>query len=122
LKLMETAFKRALAAGIPLVFGSGSTSPSIPHGKQGNQFAYFVKWGMSPAAALQTPYLPAAQMLNYGWERDIATLEKGKFADVIAVSGNPLVDPTEMERVKFVMKGGIIAKDDLTPAAVARTQ
>jgi imidazolonepropionase-like amidohydrolase len=122
LKLMETAFRRALAAGIPLVFGSGSTSPTIPHGKQGNQFAYFVKWGMSPAAALQTAYLPAAQMLNYGWERDIATLEKGKFADVIAVSGNPLVDPTEMERVKFVMKGGIIAKDDLTPAAVARTQ
>jgi imidazolonepropionase-like amidohydrolase len=121
IKLMEQAFKRALAAGIPLVFGSGATSPAIPHGKQGNQFAYYAKWGMSPAAALQTAYLPAARMLNYDWERDLATLEKGKFADVIAVTGNPLTDPTEMERVKFVMKGGMTVKDEITPA-VARTQ
>ena len=121
IKLMEQAFKRALAAGIPLVFGSGATSPSIPHGKQGNQFKYFVKWGMAPAAALQTAYLPAARMLNYGWENEIATLEKGKFADVIAVSGDPLADPTEMERVKFVMKGGMVVKDETSPAA-ARTQ
>jgi imidazolonepropionase-like amidohydrolase len=122
LKLMEQAFRRAIAAKIPIVFGSGSTSPSIPHGKQGNQFMYYSKWGLGPVAALQTAYLPAARMLNYDWERDIATLEKGKFADVIAVSGNPLADPTEMERVKFVMKGGMTVKDDLTPAAVARTQ
>ncbi len=113
LKLMEQAFRRALAAGVTMAFGSGSTSPSIPHGKQGNQFAYFVKWGMSPAQALQMAYLPAARMLNYGWENEIGSLEKGKFADLIAVSGNPLVDPNEMERVKFVMKGGLIAKNDL---------
>jgi imidazolonepropionase-like amidohydrolase len=113
LKLMEQAFRRALAAGVTMAFGSGSTSPSIPHGKQGNQFAYFVKWGMSPAQALQMAYLPAARMLNYGWENEIGSLEKGKFADLIAVSGNPLVDPGEMERVKFVMKGGLIAKNDL---------
>jgi imidazolonepropionase-like amidohydrolase len=122
MKLMEQAFKRALAAGVPLVFGSGATSPAIPHGKQANQFAYYVKWGMSPAAALQTAYLPAARMLNYGWENEIATLEKGKYADVIAVSGNPLTDPTEMERVKFVMKGGMTVRDDITPAGTARTQ
>jgi imidazolonepropionase-like amidohydrolase len=123
LKLMEQAFKRALAAGVPLVFGSGSTAPTIPHGKQGNQFKYFVKWGMSPVAALQTAYLPAARMLNYHWENEIATLESGKYADVIAVSGDPLKDPTEMERVKFVMKGGMVVKDELTPAdLVLRTQ
>ena len=69
LKLMEQAFRRALAAGVTMAFGSGSTSPSIPHGKQGNQFAYFVKWGMSPAQALQMAYLPAARMLNYGWDK-----------------------------------------------------
>jgi imidazolonepropionase-like amidohydrolase len=113
LKLMEQAFRRALAAGVPMAFGSGSTSLSIPHGKQGNQFAYFVKWGMSPAKALQMAYLPAARMLNYGWENEIGSLEKGKFADLIAVTGNPMTDPGEMERVKFVMKGGLVAKNEL---------
>ena len=113
LKLMEQAFRRALAAGVTMAFGSGSTSPSIPHGKQGNQFAYFVKWGMSPAQALQMAYLPAARMLNYGWEDEIGSLDKGKFADLIAVTGNPLTDPNEMERVKFVMKGGLVAKNEL---------
>ena len=100
-----------------MAFGSGATSPAIPHGKQANQFAYFVKWGMTPAQALQTAYLPAARMLNYEWENEIGSLDKGKFADVIAVSGNPLVDPSEMERVKFVMKGGLIVKNDLGGAA-----
>jgi imidazolonepropionase-like amidohydrolase len=113
LKLMEQAFRRALAAGVVMAFGSGATSPAIPHGKQGNQFAYFVKWGMSPVQALQMAYLPAARMLNYGWENEIGSLEKGKFADLIAVSGNPLADPGEMERVKFVMKGGLIARNEL---------
>jgi imidazolonepropionase-like amidohydrolase len=113
LKLMEQAFRRALSAGVTMAFGSGSTSPSIPHGKQGNQFAYFVRWGMSPTQALQMAYLPAARMLNYGWENEIGSLEKGKFADLIAVSGNPLMDVNEMERVKFVMKGGLVAKNEL---------
>jgi imidazolonepropionase-like amidohydrolase len=120
LKLMEQAFRRALAAGVTMAFGSGATSPAIPHGRQGNQFGYFVKWGMSPAQALQMAYLPAARMLNYNWENDVATLEKGKFADIIAVSGNPLMDVGEMERVKFVMKGGLIARNDL--GVVASTQ
>jgi imidazolonepropionase-like amidohydrolase len=117
LKLMEQAFRRALAAGVTMAFGSGATSAAIPHGKQGNQFGYFVKWGMSPAQSLQMAYLPAARMLNYGWDNEIGSLDKGKFADLIAVSGNPLVDPSEMERVKFVMKGGLIAKNELGGAA-----
>ena len=113
IKLMEQAFKKALAAGVTIVFGSGATSPTIPHGRQADQFAWFVKWGMSPAQALQTAYLPAARMLNYGWERDIGSLEKGKYADLIAVAGNPLENVAEMERVQFVMKGGLVVKNDL---------
>jgi imidazolonepropionase-like amidohydrolase len=115
LKLLEQAFKRALAAGVPIVFGSGATSARIPHGKQADQFKYLTKWGMTPAQALQTAYLPAARMLNYDWENHIGTVEKGKFADLIAVSGNPLADVNEMERVKFVMKAGVISRNDLGP-------
>ncbi len=111
--LMEQAFRKAHGAGIPIVFGSGATSTRIPHGKQADQFPIYVKWGMTPAQALQSAYLPAARMLNYGWENDIGSIEKGKFADIIAVSGNPLQDITEMERVRFVMKGGVIARSDL---------
>jgi len=113
LKLAEQAFRRAIAAGVPIVFGSGATSAEIPHGKQANQFAYYAKWGLTPAQALQTAYLNAAHMLNYGIEKDIGTVEKGKFADIIAVSGNPLADVTEMERVRFVMKGGMVIRNEV---------
>src|SRR5215813_9099091 len=113
IKLMEQAFRKALAAGVTMVFGSGATSPTIPHGRQADQFAYFVKWGMTPAQALQTAYLPAARMLNYGWERDIGSIEKGKFADIIAVAGNPLDNVAEMEKVRFVMKGGLVVRNEL---------
>jgi imidazolonepropionase-like amidohydrolase len=111
LRLLEQAFKKAVAAGIPIVFGSGATSMEIPHGKQANQFGYFVKWGLTPAQALQTAYLPAARMLNYDWEKHIGSIEKGKFADIIAVAGNPLNDVSEMERVRFVMKGGALIRN-----------
>jgi imidazolonepropionase-like amidohydrolase len=112
LRMAEQAFKKARAAGVPIVFGSGATSATIPHGIGADQFAYFVKWGMTPAQALQTAYLPAATMLNYHWEQQVGTLEKGKFADIIAVAGNPLMDVTEMQRVRFVMKGGLVVRND----------
>jgi imidazolonepropionase-like amidohydrolase len=110
--MAEQAFKKARAAGVPIVFGSGATSATIPHGIGADQFAYFVKWGMTPVQALQTAYLPAATMLNYHWEQQIGTIEKGKFADIIAVAGNPLVDVTEMQRVRFVMKGGLVVRNE----------
>jgi imidazolonepropionase-like amidohydrolase len=112
MKLAEQAVRRAVAAGVPIVFGSGATSAAIPHGKQANQFAYYAKWGLTPTQALQTAYLNAAHMLNYGIEKDIGSIEKGKFADIIAVSGNPLADVSEMERVRFVMKGGTVIRND----------
>ncbi len=112
MKLAEQAVRRAVAAGVPIVFGSGATSAAVPHGKQANQFAYYEKWGLTPAQALQTAYLNAAHMLNYGIEKDIGSIEKGKFADIIAVSGNPLADVSEMERVHFVMKGGTVIRNE----------
>jgi imidazolonepropionase-like amidohydrolase len=113
LRMTEASFKKALAAGVPLPFGSGVTSAEIPHGKQGDQFAWLVKWGMTPAQALNTAFTVAANLLNYGWSDRLGTIEKGKYADLIAVSGNPLMDVTEMERVRFVMKGGVVVRNDL---------
>jgi imidazolonepropionase-like amidohydrolase len=114
LKLLEQAVRRAVAAGIPIVFGSGATSVAIPHGKQAGQFSYYAKWGLSPAQSLQTAYLPAARMLNYDWEKHIGTIEKGKFADIIAVPGNPLADLGLMGRVQFVMKGGLVMRNEIS--------
>jgi len=97
------------------VFGSGAVAGdgAFPHGHQADQFAYMVKWGMTPAQALQSTFIGSANVLNFNWANRVGTLEKGKFADVIAVSGNPLTDITEMERIKFVMKGGVVFKNDL---------
>jgi imidazolonepropionase-like amidohydrolase len=65
---------------------------------------------MSPSQAIQTATTVAAEMM--GWQDRIGSIEKGKFADIIAVSGDPLKDITELERVKFVMKGGQVIRDD----------
>jgi imidazolonepropionase-like amidohydrolase len=110
----EKSFRKAHAAGVPLPFGSGVTSAAIPHGKQADQFAYMVKWGMTPAQALNTAMLVAADYLNYGWADRVGSIERGKFADLVAVSGNPLTDISEMERVRFVMKGGMVVRNELS--------
>lgn len=120
LSLAEAAFKRALKAGVPIVFGSGATSAIIPHGVQANQFKYYVDWGMTSAQALQTSFLVAAAMLNYHWEDQIGSLEPGKLADVIAVAGDPLRDVAEMQRVRFVMKGGVVARDEISKSPSAK--
>jgi len=113
MKLAEQAVRRAVAAGVPIVFGSGATSAAVPHGKQANQFAYYHAWGLTATQALQTAYMNAAHMLNYGVEREIGSIDAGKYADIIAVSGNPLADLSEMERVRFVMKGGAVVRNEL---------
>jgi imidazolonepropionase-like amidohydrolase len=113
LAMGEMTFKKLIAAGVPSPFGSGAVPERYPHGKQANQFAYFVKWGMKPAQALQMAFMTAANVLNYGWSDRVGSIEKGKFADIIAVGGDPLKDITEMERVKFVMKGGLVMRNEL---------
>ncbi len=108
-RMMEKSWKKAFAAGVTLPFGSGAGP--FPHGTQGDMFAYVVKWGMTPAQALRMATTTAAQII--GWQDQVGTIEKGKFADFIAVAGDPLTDITEMSRVKFVMKGGQVVRNDL---------
>jgi imidazolonepropionase-like amidohydrolase len=75
-------------------------------------FPVFVSWGATPLYTLRMATTVNAEILHM--EDTVGTLEKGRFADLIAVSGDPLQDITEMQRVKFVMKGGAVVRDDLT--------
>src|SRR6266481_8747591 len=117
--IFEKNFKNALAKGVKIVYGSGvdgtagdprSSGPYL-HGTQALDFIWLVDHGMTPAAAIQSATVVDAEML--GWQDRIGSLEKGKFADMIAVSGDPLKDISELQRVKFVMKGGHVARNDL---------
>lgn len=110
-QLTELSFKRLVAAGVTEVFGSGAYT--VGHGVQAFQFAYYVKWGMSPANALRMATSNAAASLNFDLGKQIGSVEKGKYADIVAVSGDPLVNITEMQRVRFVMKGGVVFRNEL---------
>lgn len=107
--LREKTGRMAIARGVKISFGSG-VGP-FPHGSQAKEFAYLVKYGMSNAQAIQSATTVASEMM--GWQDKIGSLDKGKFADLIAVSGDPLKDITELERIGFVMKGGQVVRNDL---------
>ncbi len=109
-QLTEMSFKRLVAAGVTEVFGSGAYT--VGHGAQAFQFGYYVKWGRTPAQALRMATSNAAASLNFDLGKQVGAIEKGKFADVVAVSGDPLTDISELEHVKFVMKGGVIFRND----------
>jgi imidazolonepropionase-like amidohydrolase len=98
--------------GLKIMFGSGVDGEAYAHGTQGLDFEWMVKHGMTPAAAIQSATSVNSQVL--GWQDRIGSLEKGKYADIVAVSGDPLQDITELQRVKFVMKGGKVIKNELT--------
>jgi imidazolonepropionase-like amidohydrolase len=97
-------FRKQLAAGVPMAVGS-DVGP-FPHGTQARELVLMVKYGMTPLAALQACLLNGAKLL--GWQGQIGELKPGYFADVIAVSGNPLQDINAVEKVTFVMKGGTV--------------
>ncbi len=97
---------RAFEQGVPVAFGTDSAV--YPHGLNAREFAVYVKLGMTPIRAIQSATVHASKLL--GWEDRIGAVEPGKFADLIAVDGDPTKDVTELERVKFVMKGGVIVK------------
>jgi imidazolonepropionase-like amidohydrolase len=105
------SFRRLVEAGVTEVFGSGAYTTG--HGVQAFQFGYYVKWGMTPAQALRMGTINAAESLNFDLGKQVGLIEKGRYADLVAVAGDPLTDITELERVRFVMKGGIIFRDEL---------
>jgi imidazolonepropionase-like amidohydrolase len=119
-RLQEQTWKKMLAAGVRLGFGSGSAPPpgrvynqacNCSHGVQAEAFTVFVKWGATPLYTLRMATTVNAEIIRM--QDSLGTIEKGKFADIIAVSGDPLQDITEMQRVKFVMKGGAVVRNDL---------
>ncbi|MFY9910316.1 MAG: amidohydrolase family protein [Candidatus Sulfotelmatobacter sp.] len=106
LNLKIQDFGKQLAAGVPMAVGS-DVGP-FPHGTQARELVLMVKYGMTPAAVLQADLLNGAKLL--GWEGQIGALEAGYFADVVAVPGNPLEDISVVQKVSFVMKGGVAYK------------
>jgi imidazolonepropionase-like amidohydrolase len=97
-------FRKQLAVGVPMAVGS-DVGP-FPHGTQARELVLMVRYGMTPLAALQADLINGAKLL--GWDGQIGALKPGYFADVIAVSGDPLQDISVLEKVSFVMKDGIV--------------
>jgi imidazolonepropionase-like amidohydrolase len=105
-RLQRENFSKAVRAGAKMAFGTDAGV--YPHGDNARQFYYMVKFGMTPAQAIHAATSNAADLL--GRSKDIGTIEAGKYADIIAVDGDPLSDVRVLERVSFVMKGGTIYK------------
>ena len=104
--LIQRTFEKAHKAGVKIAFGTDSGVSA--HGDNGQEFALMVEAGMAPADALRSATINSAQLL--GVSDILGTLEAGKLADIVAVSGNPLDDISLMESVSFVMKDGVVYK------------
>jgi len=100
------SFSMAVKAGAKMVFGSDAAI--YPHGDNAKQFSRMVKFGMTPIQAIQAATIHPADLLN--WQNDVGSISKGKFADIVAVSADPLKDIAVLEKVEFVMKGGVVYK------------
>lgn len=103
--------------GLVTVFGSGSQGSEWREGSNALEIVALVEFaGMDPIAALQAATINAATEMR--WQNDAGSISKGKFADIVAVSGDPTVDISETERVKFVMKGGEVFRNDYAPGTI----
>jgi len=111
--IFEHAVQLAAATpGMKIMLGSGADGSTYAHGTQALDFEALVKHGgLTPVRALQAGTSINADAL--GWQDQIGSIDKGKFADLIAVSGDPLSDITELQRVKFVMKAGKVIRNDM---------
>ncbi|MBB5638450.1 imidazolonepropionase-like amidohydrolase [Pedobacter cryoconitis] len=108
-KAQRLSFQRAVQAGVKIAFGTDAGV--YPHGWNGKQFKYMVRFGLTPMQAIQAATINAADLL--GWKNKVGSLSKGKYADLIALKDDPLTDITLLEHIPFVMKGGTIYKDEL---------
>jgi imidazolonepropionase-like amidohydrolase len=118
--LIQDSFRRAYAGGVKVAFGTDSGVSN--HGENAREFGYMVEAGMPPMDAILAATRGAADLL--GASDRVGSLQAGRFADVIAVSGDPLKDIIELRRVTFVMKGGVVHKhigaEAATTAAAGR--
>jgi len=103
---------KAVKAGVRVAFGTDAGI--FPHGDNAKQFAWMVRLGLSPARAILSATAWAAELLDR--QKDVGTVQAGRYADLIAVPGDPLQDVRVLERVPFVMKGGAVVKDELSRA------
>jgi imidazolonepropionase-like amidohydrolase len=120
--IFDKAVQMAVATkGLKVMVGSGADGSTYAHGTQALDFEALVKRsGMSPARAIQAGTIVNAEAM--GWKSELGSIAKGKFADIVAVSGNPVADITELQRVKFVMKGGKVIRNDLTAPVQSGTR
>src|SRR5882724_7083765 len=107
-RMQRENFRKAFQAGAKIAFGTDSGV--YPHGDNAKQFAKMVEWGMKPIDAIQAATISAADLI--GLSGKAGSLESGYYADIIAVDGNPLETVPVLEKVKFVMKGGVVARND----------
>jgi len=116
-RLQRENFAKAVKAGVKIAYGTDAGV--YPQGQNGKQFVYMVRGGLTPMQAIQAATASAADLM--GWSDRVGAIAPGLYADLVAVSGDPLNDITELERVGFVMKGGVVYKDTLPggrPASV----
>jgi imidazolonepropionase-like amidohydrolase len=107
--VMRQNSRKAFEAGVKIAFGTDAAV--YPHGLNAHEFAVYVGLGMTPVQAIQTATVNAADLL--GWSDRIGTIETGKFADIVAVNGDPSKDVTLLQSPVFVMKGGVVYKKQL---------
>ena len=107
----KTAFQIALKRGVKIALGTDAGGFDWKDVNQAKEFSYYVQHGLTPMQAIHSGTSVAADLL--GWSDNMGTIEPGKWADIVAVSGDPLKDVAELERVKFVMKGGAVYKNEL---------
>jgi imidazolonepropionase-like amidohydrolase len=113
-KMVDTekaAFQLALKKNVKIVLGTDAGGFDWRDLNEAKEFEYYVNYGMTPMQAIRTSTTSAAELL--GWSDKMGTIEAGKWADLVAVSGDPLKDIIELQRVKFVMKSGEVFKNDL---------
>ena len=121
----KASFQRAFTAGAKIAFavnasGAHGKQPGPYHGENAVEFATMVEYGMTPLQAIRSATSVGAE--NIGWGDRVGSIEKGKYADLVAVSGNPANDVTELERVKFVIKGGQVVRNDFKASSANVTQ